>query len=262
MDRAFRSQLSDSRLARINNPAIVVSVILNYYAKESTVTTCLERLLNQSSMLSTPDELEIILVDDGTEGEELRRRLPGKVTYLWQRKMQYGICRAKNTGAKLANGKYLVFLDPDLLVTDTYIDAVLRAFDSYGDRVVYCGYIWDYHFPQSPDPRTEFGVWENPGTITGRFYQVAGGNMAIARSLFLETPGFDEELIDGGVEDLLFGYQVSQLPGTAICFDKAMEAWHLPHPPSLAHADVQATWDVVKLKYPDFYDQYIVRGLR
>src|SRR5207245_507604 len=124
--------------------------------------------------------------------------LPPPVIYLWQRKHLYGITRAKNTGARLANGRYLVFLDPDILVNEGYLDAVLRGFERYGDRVVQCGYIWDYHFKGCPDPRLEFGVWENPGGVTQRFFQVAGGNMAISRRLFDESPGFDEDLIYGG----------------------------------------------------------------
>jgi glycosyltransferase involved in cell wall biosynthesis len=248
--------------ARVRNPDVRVSVILNYFAKESTVFQCLESLLHQSLVMCSPEQVEIILVDDGTEGEAMRSKLPEQVIYLWQRKQMYGISRAKNTGAKVANGKYLVFLDPDILVAPTYLDAVLRGFDHVGDRVVQTGYIWDYHFKGCPDPRTEFGVWEIQGGVSHRFFQVAGGNMAISRALFLETPGFDEDLIYGGVEDLLFGYHVGQLPNTAIHFSREMLTWHIPHPPSLAHANPRASWDVVKVKYPEFYDAYIVRGLR
>lgn len=246
----------------VNNDNIKISIIFNYYSKESTIYTVLDRLYNQSLSLCSFEEIEIIIVDDGTEGERLCKKLPNNIIYLWQRKFGYGICRAKNTGAKIANGKYLVFLDPDIFVNETYIDAVLRGFHKYGDRIVQCGYIWDYHFKGCPDPRTEFGVWENPDCLTSRFYQIAGGNMAISESLFMETKGFDEDLIYGGVEDLLFGYHISLLPRTSIYFNRELESWHIPHPPSLAHANPQKSWDIVKIKYPEFYDQYIVRGLR
>jgi glycosyltransferase involved in cell wall biosynthesis len=247
---------------RINNDGIQVSVILNYYAKESTVFSALEKLQNQSLSLCAPEAIEIIIVDDGTPGEPLSEKLPNYINYVWQRKFGYGLCRAKNSGAKLANGRYLVFLDADLMVDDKYIDASLRGFQTYGDRVVQCGYIWDYHFVGCPDPRTEFGVWENSECVTGRFYQIAGGNLAISRSLFFETNGFDEELIYGGVEDLLFGYHLSLLPSSGIYFNKAMAVWHIPHPPSLAHAEPAKSWEIVKSKYPEFYDDYVVKGLR
>jgi glycosyltransferase involved in cell wall biosynthesis len=219
-------------------------------------------LLHQTLSLCRSDQYEIIVVDDGSEGGELRQKLPDSVTYVWQRKRRYGICRAKNTGAKLANGDYLVFLDADILVTVDYVDAVLAAFQQWGRRTVQCGYIRDYRCAGATDPRTEFGVWENPGVPTSRFYQIAGGNMAIAKELFVETGGFDEDLIYGGVEDLLFGYQLSLLPRAAVRFDRRMEGSHLPHPPSLAHADVAATWEVVRVKYPEFHNRYIVDGLR
>lgn len=250
------------RLAPIIKPSIALSVIITYYGKAATVLDCVDRLLNQSRLMCGADEVEVIIVDDGTEGnEDIRKRLPGEVTYVWQRKMGNGLCRARNTGAKLANGRYIAFLDPDILVTDTYVDAILRAFDRYGDRVVYCGYIADYFFHGSPDPRAEFGVWENPGILTQRYYQIAGGNMAISKALFLETPGFDEDLIYGRADDMVFGYHISRLPRTAVCFDREIYGQHIPHP-LLGQADVKASWDVIKRKFPEFYDLYFVRGLR
>jgi cellulose synthase/poly-beta-1,6-N-acetylglucosamine synthase-like glycosyltransferase len=253
---------AERAFARVNNPAIVVSVIVNYYERESTIHPVVERLLGQSVSLCRPDQIEVIVVDDGSERGELHRKLPDRVIYLWQRKRRYGISRAKNTGAKIANGRYLVFLDADILVAADYVDAVLRSFEEWDRRTVHCGYIAEYHDSGQPDPRTEFGVWENPGVPTGRFFQLAGGNMAIARDLFFETPGFDEELIDGGVEDLLFGYQLGLLPRTSIRFDRRMLGTHLPHPPSPAHANVAASWEIVRSKYPDFHRRYIVDGLR
>jgi glycosyltransferase involved in cell wall biosynthesis len=262
MEPMRTSEDPDVRLAPVNKSSIVVTVIITYYGKAETVLQCVDRLLSQSLLLCRSDEVEVIVVDDGTEGNEgVRHRLPGAVTYVWQRKMRNGLCRARNTGAKLANGQYLVFLDPDILVVDTYVDAVLRAFNRYGDRVVYCGYIADYHCSGSPDPRTEFGVWESPGILTQRFYQMAGGNMAISKALFSETPGFDEDLIYGRADDLLFGYHVSRRPRTAVCFDREIYGRHIPHP-MLGQANVQASWEVIKFKFPEFYDLYYVRGLR
>lgn len=250
-----------SNFAHVNNSQIKISIIYNYFAKQSTVYKSLASIANQHLTLCSPSELEIIIVDDGTENENLTE-LPNNVIYLWQRKFGYGISRAKNTGAKIANGQFLVFLDPDIQVCPTYLETVLNGFARYGDRVVQCGYIWDYHFAGCPDPRTEFGVWENPDFLTQRFYQIAGGNLAISRRLFDETPGFDEDLIYGGVEDLLFGYQISRLTNTSVYFNRQLESWHIPHPPSLAHSNPAQSWEIVKRKYPEFYEQYVVRGLR
>ena len=237
-------------------------MIFNYFEKESTVFDAIEALRNQAWQRCSPEDIEIILVDDGSQNEQLLEKLPEDVLYLWQRKVGYGICRAKNTGARLANGDYLIFLDPDIVVNREYFDAALEQFALYGDRVVQCGYLRDYHFEGCPDPRTEFGVWVRSDRPTARFYQIAGGNLAISRGLLFETRGFDEDLIYGGVEDLLFGYHLSKLIGVSILFNRKMEGRHIPHPPSAAHAAPEQSWEIVKLKWPEFYLDYVERGIR
>jgi glycosyltransferase involved in cell wall biosynthesis len=250
------------RFAKVAGPRRKISLIYNYYKKASTLFKSLESLQKQAWRLCSPSDVEVILVDDGTEGENILDQLPENVLYLWQRKYEYGICRAKNTGARVANGDYLVFLDPDIMVSPQYFDAMLEEFQRYGDRTIQCGYIEDYHFVGCPDPRLEFGVWELPNRPTRRFYQIAGGNLAISRSLYYETSGYDEDLVYGGVEDLLFGYHLSKLPGVSVLFNRNMQAWHIPHPPGGAHANPGKSWDVVRAKWPEFYDDYVVRGLR
>lgn len=254
--------MAEHRFAKVAGKRRKITVVYNYYKKESTLFKSLDSLERQSWQLCKPEDIEIILIDDGTLGEDLVDRLPEKVLYLWQRKVGYGICRAKNTGARLANGDYLVFLDPDIMVSSSFFDAMIEKFRLFGDRLIQSGYIWDYHFQGCPDPRSEFGVWELPDRPTQRFYQVAGGNMAMSRALYMETPGFDEDLIYGGVEDLLFGYHLSKVRGTAVLFNSSMESWHIPHPPGGAHADPQKSWEVVRKKWPEFFQQYITLGLR
>lgn len=256
------SDVTSHRFAKVAGKRCKISVVYNYFQKASTLFRSLEALERQSWERCRPSDVEVILVDDGTEGESIVERLPDRVLYVWQRKFGYGICRAKNTGARLANGDYLVFLDPDILIGRNYFDAMLDGFEKGGNRMVQCAYIWDYHFAGCPDPRLEFGVWERPNRPTRRFYQFAGGNVAMGRSLYMETPGFDEDLIYGGVEDLLFGYHLSKLQATTIWFNNNMESWHIPHPPGGAHARPDKTWEIVRRKWPEFYEDYIVRGLR
>ena len=259
---AAQREIAEHRFGKIAGPAKRISVIYNYFKKDSTLFDSLKSIENQAWRLCRRADIEVILIDDGSPGEAIANRLPEDVIYLWQRKIGYGICKAKNTGARLANGDYLVFLDPDIMLQPDYFDSMLEGFRAFGERVVQCGYVWDYHFAGCPDPRVEFGVWEHPNQATHRFYQIAGGNMAIPRALFFETAGFDEDLIYGGVEDLLFGYHLSKVPGTAVVFNDHMQSRHIPHPPSGAHANPRKSWDVVQLKWPEFYDDYIVKGLR
>jgi GT2 family glycosyltransferase len=257
--------VSGSEDYRVNNPDVMVSVVITYYAKQSTIFDVLQGLREQSLRSCLPEQIETIIVDDGTEGEDMAQRLPPESIYLWQKKPTaggFGAARARNTGAKIANGRYLIFLDADIVVTPDYVEAALRAFRKYGERIVQCGYIWDYFFAGCPDPRTQFGVWEGPPRLTKRFFQVASGSLAISKELFVESGGFDEDLTFGEVEDIHFGYQIGRLRRTEMYFNREMECRHIPHPPSLAHADTEKSWNIVTTKYPEFYQQYIVQGLR
>ena len=256
------AEIDDHRFAKVANSPKVISVIYNYYRKADTVLQSIQSIEHQVLEHCRAEDIEIILVDDGSEGENLLEVLPTSVVYVWQRKFGYGICRAKNTGARLANGKYLLFLDPDIILSRGFIASMLSSFIDHGDNVAQTGYIYDYHFVGCPDPRVEFGVWEAPNRPTERFYQIAGGNLAIAKSLYLRTPGFDEDLIYGGVEDLLFGYHLSCIPGVRVLFNRQMESHHIPHPPGGAHADVPRSWSIVKDKWRGFHDDYILKGLR
>lgn len=248
--------------SRANDGEPLVSVIFNYYEKSATVFDAIGSIESQVLSRCSARDIEVIVIDDGTEGEATRHEFPEHVNYIWQRKNGYGIARAKNTGAKLARGRYLLFQDSDVIAGEHFIDAMLEGFALHGDHIVQSAYIWDYFFPGSIDPRTAFGVWENPTRPTRRFYQIAGSGMAVARDLFRRTPGFDESLVFGGVEDLLFGYHYGQLAGAAVLFNRNMECRHIPHAPSLAHANPEKSWDIVRHKHPEFYYEYIVQGLR
>ena len=157
-------------------------------------------------------------------------------------------------GAKISNGEYLVFIDPDLILSPSYLESMLEHFYEFGNKVVLTGYLRDYHFLGCEDPRVAWGVWERPNVPTKRFLSIAGGNMAIHRNLFFEVGGFDEDLIYGGVEDLLFGHLLSQRSETHVVYSTGMTVTHIPHPIGLAHNDYDSTWRIISLKYPEFYE--------
>ena len=87
-----------------------VSVIVPVYQVESYLERAVESLLAQ-----TLEELEIILVDDGSTDQspricdEYARRFPEKVRVLHQENRGLGL--ARNAGLDLARGEYVAFVD-------------------------------------------------------------------------------------------------------------------------------------------------------
>ena len=250
------------RFAHVFNPQIQISFVYPYYEKKDTILTSINSILSQQPTLCQMSQVEIIVIDDGSEDTSVSTILPPQVMYVWRNKFNYGISRCRNLGAKIANGKYLVFVDPDLVFNPGYIDSILRGFQEFNDRTVFTGYLHDYHYDGCDDPRVAFGVWENPNIATDRFMCLAGGNMAIHRDLFMEVGGFDDDLIYGEVEDTLFGYQLSQRPDTKIVFSTHLSVRHIPHPPGLAHREPDASWAVCARKYPEAFRQIVIEGVR
>jgi len=255
-----KSLFKNHTFSRVLTTDIKFSFIYPYYDKKDTVLKSIESIKNQK--IPGNIKTEIILIDDGSNDTDISKILPPDVFYLWRNKFGYGISRSRNLGAKVANGEYFVFLDPDLILSPSYIEAMVNHFHEYGTRTVLTGYLRDYHYMGCEDPRVAWGVWERPDTPSKRFLSIAGGNMAIHRDLFFEVGGFDEDLIYGDAEDILFGHLLGQLSGTTVVYSTGMTVYHIPHPPGLAHRDTSPSWDIISFKYPEFYKTYILEGYR
>ena len=111
---------------------IELSVIVPVYNMAGTLDRCVESIVGQGS-----DELEIILVDDGsTDGSSAK-------TDEWARRDRRikvihtpngGLSRARNVGLDLAGGTYITFVDADdYLGVDTYrpLLGILRQHPEY-----------------------------------------------------------------------------------------------------------------------------------
>lgn len=233
------------------------SIIIPTYNKAEYLSQVLDTLSKQ-----VDDWFEIIVVDDGSTDNTKDVAQSRKVNYVKQEHKGRGAARARNNGTRLAKSDYLIFLDDDIEVCADYLVKVLESKNRYNDRVIQTGFIWDYMNKGDPDIRTQWGVWECPGTLTRRFYHIAGGNFTLYKSLYWETGGNDEDLIYQGVEDVLFGYLLSLIPNTFVVYNREMESFHLPHPKDWGRYDETSNWNVVKIKYPDFYNDYYRRGIR
>ncbi len=117
-----------------------VSIIIPTYNRKSYVVETINSVLCQ-----TYQSIEIIVVDDGSTDntrDSLQEFIEDKkITYLWQKNA--GRSSARNLGAKIANGSYLLFLDSDDILVETAIENLLlltkdsRLSKIFGARVVF-----------------------------------------------------------------------------------------------------------------------------
>ena len=97
----------------------LISVILPIYNVAQFLPRCIESVCSQ-----TYDNLEIILVDDGSPddcGDICDKYAEKDNRIVVVHKQNGGLSDARNKGAEIANGEYITFIDSDDYVTDTYV---------------------------------------------------------------------------------------------------------------------------------------------
>ena len=99
---------------------IAVSVIVPIYNVEKYLDACLASLERQ-----TLKEIEVILVDDGSidnSGKIAREYVNRNNNFLIVQRKNGGLSAARNTGLRIAKGKYVYFLDSDDYILETTLE--------------------------------------------------------------------------------------------------------------------------------------------
>ena len=110
----------------------IASIIIPVYQAKDTLRTCVLSCLNQKFV--QPDELEVILVDDGsTDGsseicDELALEYGDDRVIVIHGK-NHGVSHARNLGIERASGRFLIFVDADDQVKETLIDNMTKYAD-------------------------------------------------------------------------------------------------------------------------------------
>jgi glycosyltransferase involved in cell wall biosynthesis len=111
----------------------LVSVIIPTYNRALECKVAVESVLSQ-----THDNVEIIVVDDGSTDntKEVIGSLDERVRYIW--KANAGVSAARNTGLEAATGEYIAFLDSDDAWLPWKLEAQLSVLLSFPNA----GMVW------------------------------------------------------------------------------------------------------------------------
>ena len=117
-----------------------ISIIVPIYNVEKYLRKCIDSILNQSY-----DNLQIILVDDGSPDncpkicdEYLNKDNRIQVIH----KSNGGLSSARNAGIKVANGKYIAFIDSDDYIELNMIEKLVNAIEKSNADLCICGIRW------------------------------------------------------------------------------------------------------------------------
>lgn len=109
-----------------------ISLVIVSYNGRRYLGPCLESLFQQSYPL---DQLEVILVDNGSKdgtGEWIRESYPQVRVLKMGRNL--GFARGCNEGAKVSRGKYIGFLNQDIVVHRQWLEALVECLEKEEDR--------------------------------------------------------------------------------------------------------------------------------
>ncbi|QWH63546.1 glycosyltransferase family 2 protein [Bacillus mycoides] len=113
-----------------------VSIIIPAYNSESTIKSTIYSCLNQ-----TYEDIEIIVIDDGSSdstGDIVRSIEDSRIKYNFYENQGRSI--ARNTGLKLASGKYIQFLDSDDTIDSKKIERAIHLLEGNSTiDAVQCG---------------------------------------------------------------------------------------------------------------------------
>jgi glycosyltransferase involved in cell wall biosynthesis len=176
---------------------ITISFIIIAYNEKQTIGRCLDAILAQNNL----ENYEIIVVDDGSIDatanivEEYARNNSKIILHRLIPNQGRGAARA--AGVKRANGKYLAFVDADIILPTHWINTCLsymNKYDAVGGIAVPDGDVNYIYTAFNLDPK-----------IASQSTIVTGSNGLYKRSIF-EGLNFDTNLRDG--EDVAFNHQM------------------------------------------------------
>ena len=208
-----------------------LSVVIPTYDRLPILRQCLLALERQQ--LSSPlGGYEVVVVDDGStdatvawiEAEQARGALP-HVRLI--RQDHGGPARGRNRGVEAATGDVIVFIDSDLVVTESFLLSHARALEAdwrrLGNRLsfTYGAVINTANFEQPTAERHKLR------DLSWAYF--ATGNVAIERALLLQAGLFDPTFHLYGWEDLELGERLRRLGVRLVrCPQAVGYHWHPP----------------------------------
>jgi GT2 family glycosyltransferase len=184
--------------------SIEVSVIIPCYNRWSFLPEVISSIVSQ-----TFNNWEIILVDDASDSSWAKLEANERTKYFRLSK-RCGSGHARNFGVEQAKGRFILFVDDDVVLSPTYIASVLKIFYDHDDAGAVGGrlfYVKEGSFEQNETLfDTPVRLGEFSGEVLGNFDRRTQGIVEVPvlhvvsllkKEDFLALGGFDERTYVG-----------------------------------------------------------------
>lgn len=159
----------------------MISIIIPVYNQAEHLNNCLAGIKNQ-----TYDNYEIIIINDGSKDnieaaiKKYQQIFGFKISYHQQKNQ--GASAARNRGAGMAKGKYLIFCDADIVMEPKMLELMLDALKKNpGASFCYSSFIWG---------KKKFILWPYDAERLKKIPYINTASL-LRKEHF---PGFDEKL--------------------------------------------------------------------
>lgn len=212
IENTQKQDIKDQLINEYEN--IDFSIIIPVHNNLEFTKNCIDNIYKTSALFA----IEVIIINNAsTDGTESYLNSLGDQVQVINNTKNRSFSEANNQGAKIARGKYLVFLNNDVDVAPGWLESLESTFKNnkdigiQGAKLLYpngliqhCGIVWG---PVAQDLNLHFHIYLTsqetaPQVNKSREYQmVTGALLSIRKVLFDDIGGFDENY-HFGHEDL------------------------------------------------------------
>ena len=179
----------------------ILSIIIVSYNCLDILKDCIESVWKYNDL---GDALEVIVVDNSSDGDTIEWLTNECKSVIAIKNDNKGFGQANNVGAKVAKGKYLLFLNPDTLLVEPVGKYAIDKFNRYpnigcfgvqligknGKRTHSTGFRMNMGFFRT----LSCVILTQLGIFVQRIMFTTGADIFIAKDVFIEAGMFDENL--------------------------------------------------------------------
>ncbi len=197
--RIQSSSCSQPATGDVVQQTAVISVIIPTFNRAGTLRAAID-----SALAQTYPHTEVIVVDDGSTDETKSLLMQYDAKIRVARQANAGPAAARNTGARIANGDMLAFLDSDDVWMPRRLQLQVDAMTRAGTSIQCCVCDVELRGPQGRTlsaferaglrPCFISGIWLNPFEIVATRFLFFNQSVLIRRRAFDQVHGYDESL--------------------------------------------------------------------
>ena len=179
---------------------MVLSITICTYNRIEYLKKCLKSILDQTQ---GSEIIEINIIDNNSTDTtkdyviELQKQFP-EVNYFVEKRQ--GISFARNLSFEVCKGMFLAFVDDDAVINKNWLEALLNELKNQNENIIYGGPIYP-NFESIPEDWIDKDYFIRKFKDTDGFLGTikskegfSGGNMCIAKNLFLKSEKFNTEI--------------------------------------------------------------------